>query len=276
LENAAAAAERWGEGTSNRKAEDMNARKWQVIGNIITLVFTLVMNTLANVLPLNGRTTGEISDSFDALFTPAGYVFSIWGLIYLVLVGFTFFQALPAQQANPRVQATGWWVAVANLANGIWIVFWHYGLFGFTLAAIVTLLAALLVLYRRVNAPDRRPADRATRWLVQAPISLYLGWVSVATIANAAVVLLWLGWDGGGQGVLWTMVLILVAAGLALLLRDPIYTLVIAWAVLGILIRRVELGSIVLACSLALAICAGTLVDSLVKKVGTGKRARAG
>ena len=238
----------------------MRARTLQSLTNIVTLVFTLVMNTLANTLPLNGRTTGEISDSFNALFTPAGYVFGIWGLIYLGLAGFTIFQALPAQQANPRVVATGWWVAVSNLANGLWIVFWHYGLIPLTLATMLVLLGALIVIYQRVNRAPGPAPDTATRWLVQAPFSLYLGWISVATIANAAVFFIWLGWDGGGAGVLWTVLMVLVAAGLALWLRDPIYALVIVWALTGLLVKRLDVLPVAAASGAAAVACVGWLL----------------
>jgi hypothetical protein len=87
---------------------EMATRLIQRIVNPLALAATIVMNALASLLPLNGRTTGEISDSFSLVFVPAGYVFSIWGLIYLAVVGFAVFQALPSQQSNPRVAATGW------------------------------------------------------------------------------------------------------------------------------------------------------------------------
>jgi benzodiazapine receptor len=89
--------------------------------NIVTLVAALALNGLATTLPLGGRTTAEIFDSFNSLFVPAGYVFSIWGLIYLALIGFAVLQALPAQQNNPAVRVTGWWFALSNIANALWM-----------------------------------------------------------------------------------------------------------------------------------------------------------
>ena len=254
----------------------MQSRRWQIAANIVTLVFTLVMNTLANTLPLNGRNTGEISDSFDALFTPAGYVFGIWGLIYLGLVGFTIFQALPGQQRNVRVAATGWWVALSNLANGIWVIFWHYEQFVLTIVVMLVLLVSLLVIYQRVTANAPVPGDTATRWLVQAPFSLYLGWISVATIANAAVVLLVLGVNPGAAGVWWTVLMIAVAATLALWLRDPIFTLVIVWAVVGILLKRAEFAPIVAACALAVVVCIVGQALALIRQARARPAARPG
>src|SRR5512135_1866157 len=96
---------------------------------ITTTLFALILNGAANAIPLNGRNTGEISDSFNVLFVPAGYVFSIWGVIYIALLAYTIYQALPAQRSNPRLRRTGWLVAATSLANGSWIFFWHFGFY---------------------------------------------------------------------------------------------------------------------------------------------------
>jgi hypothetical protein len=231
-----------------------NSRLPQVIVNIAALAVTLVVNTLATTLPLGGRTTGEISDSFNILFVPAGYVFSIWGLIYLALIGFAVVQALPHQQNNRFVRATGWWFAVSCLANSLWILFWHYGDYLLTLAMMLTLLASLIVIYRRLAASGN--PDTATRWLVQFPFSLYLGWISVATVANASAVFADLGWDGSPLSpVAWTVTMIAVATGLALLMsyrhRDLTYCGVIVWALIGILLEQMAYTPIVAASVIA-------------------------
>src|SRR5512141_3414830 len=103
----------------------------------ITILATLIVNTLANALPLNGLNTGQISDRFQVYFVPAGYVFSIWGLIYLGLIAFAVFQALPAQRRNPRLRATGWWISLGGLAISTWIFLWHYQRFPLTLIAML-------------------------------------------------------------------------------------------------------------------------------------------
>jgi tryptophan-rich sensory protein len=240
--------------------------RWPQAGlNVAALAVTLVLNTLATTLPLGGRTTAEISDSFNPRFVPAGYVFSIWGLIYLALIGFAVFQALPAQQTNQSVRATGYWFALTCLANSLWIVLWQYGYTLLTLPVMLVLLAALIVLYRRLAA---LPAvNRATRWLVHAPFSLYLGWISVATIANASAVLVHLGWDGRPLNpVVWAVVMIAAAAGLSLLMsfrhRDAIYSGVIAWALIGIVVKQADSAPIVIACAAALAAVGAGLVLS--------------
>ena len=246
----------------------MATRLIQRIVNPLALAATIVMNALASLLPLNGRTTGEISDSFSLVFVPAGYVFSIWGLIYLAVVGFAVFQALPTQQSNPRVAATGWWFALSCVANGLWIVFWHYGLYPLTLVAMLTLLASLIAIYIRINpsSAGQRAVDAPTRWLVQAPFSLYLGWVSVATIANVSSLLVWLGWDGGGLSpITWAVIMIGVSAVLSLAMsfrhRDAIFTGVVIWALIGIWIKQAALPAIVTASAVTVTV---SLVGLLV------------
>jgi hypothetical protein len=209
--------------------------------NLITLVFTIVVNTLANALPINNLTTGEISDSYPVLFTPAGYVFAIWGLIYLSLLGFSIYQLLPSQQKNPNIDRIGGWFIVANLFNGAWIFAWHYGLIPLSMLVMLGLLISLLVIYLRlgIGVQEASPVDRS---LIHFPFSLYLGWISVATIANASVFLYTLNWDGFGIAPeVWTGLVIVIGGLLAMAMihyRNAItYPLVIVWAFSGILFK---------------------------------------
>jgi translocator protein len=251
----------------------MPSRTLQIAVNIVALVATLVVNGLATTLPLGGRTTAEISDSLPSLFTPAGYVFSIWGLIYLALIGFVVFQALPAQQSNPFVRATGWWFAVTCLANVLWIFCWQYGYFLASLPLMATLLVSLIVLYRRLAAQGR-PVG-ATRWLVQLPFSLYLGWITVATVANISAVLVGQGWSGWPlSAVIWTVVMVIVAAGLAVVMLarywDVAYAAVLVWALAGILVKQAATPAIVAACGLAIA---AIVVAAVATRSGRGRLA---
>src|SRR5512136_480114 len=121
------------------------------ISVVLTILATLVVNALANILPINGQNTGAISDRFHVYFVPAGYVFSIWGLIYLGLIVFAIYQALPSQRENPRLRATGWWVVLGGLANIAWIFLWHYELFSLTVIAMLVLLGSLIITYLRLE-----------------------------------------------------------------------------------------------------------------------------
>ena len=165
---------------------------------IVVTLATIAVNGLANGLPLNGQSTGEISDRFPSLFTPAGYVFSIWGVIYLGLLAYMVYQALPAQRTNPRLRSIGWLYVVSGIANSVWIFLWHYDQFAWSLVVMIVLLAQP---DRHLSAPVALHAGSVARGRALdrriIPFSIYLGWITVATVANVATVLLDWNWSGG-------------------------------------------------------------------------------
>jgi hypothetical protein len=213
-----------------------NIRKILVI--IVTLV-TITINGLANALPLNGQNTGEISDRFKVLFVPAGYVFSIWGVIYLGLIAYAIFQALPAQRDNQRLHSAAWWFVLAGIANSAWIFLWHYNLFPLTLLAMFTLLVSLIAIYLKLGI-GRVSVSAGERWATFIPISIYLGWISVATIANTSILLYSWGLSSLSADVqAWlTVMMLTIGAVLAILMaflrRDVAFILVLSWAYLGV------------------------------------------
>lgn len=214
-------------------------RQWLVLAAVLV---TIIINALANILPLNGITTGEISDKFPVYFVPAGYVFSIWGLIYLGLVAFAVYQVLPAQRDNPRLRAVSWPFLVSCLANIAWLFLWHYQQFVWTILAMVILLISLIVIYLLLGRSGEK-VPPAERWLVHLPFSIYLGWISVATIANASDVLYYIGWKGWGIApAVWAVIMLVIAAclawAMAVLRGDPAYGLVIIWAFVGIAVKQ--------------------------------------
>jgi hypothetical protein len=206
--------------------------------NLVSLLATITVNGLANALPINNLQTGEVSDSFGALFTPAGYVFAIWGIIYLTLAVFSIYQILPAQKNNTRLDRVGIWFILANLFNGGWIFAWHYLQFPLSLLLMLGLLISLLIIYQRLGIGVGKSSPRE-RWLIDMPFSIYLGWISVATIANVSVVLLDLNWSGFGiSETIWTVLVLIVGIVLGLLMTlrrsEVFYTLVLIWAFIGI------------------------------------------
>ena len=217
----------------------MKTKRWLII---ISLVLTLAVNFLANTLPINGVMTGEVSDQFPILFVPAGYVFSIWGLIYLALVAFAIYSVTPKGRADARVDGVAGWFTAANLFNAVWIFLWHYQQFPLTLIAMAGLLVSLLSIYTklRVGLEKRSLADRL---LVETPFSIYLGWITVATVANISQVLYVLGWRGAPLSEpVWAVVMLAVAAllgGLMIFLRKEVaYPLVLVWAFVGIWVMQ--------------------------------------
>ena len=210
--------------------------------NVVALIATIAINGLANALPLNGLTTGEISDRFRVYFVPAGYVFSIWSIIYLGLLAFVVYQALPAQRSNPRLRRVGYLFVLSCLANIAWLFLWHYEQFPLTLLAMGTLVASLIAIYLQLQQ-DGNAVATAERWLVRLPFSIYLGWVSVATIANVTSTLDYLGWDGAGIAPqVWAVIMLavgmLLALAMSLTRADVAYVLVLIWAYVGIAVKQ--------------------------------------
>jgi hypothetical protein len=211
---------------------------------ILSTILVIVVNGLANALPLNGQTTGEISDRFDVYFVPAGYVFSIWGLIYLALSGYAVYQALPAQRENPRLRHTGYLYALSCLANIVWLFLWHYEVFVLTVVAMVALLLLLIAIYLRLGTGLTRVSTAET-WLVRVPFSIYLGWITVATIANVTSLLDYLNWNGWGiRPEAWAATMLVAGAAIAsavsLTRGDVAYVLVIVWAFVGIAVKHAD------------------------------------
>ena len=210
--------------------------------NVLAVLVTIAINGLANTLPLNGLNTGEISDRFKVYFVPAGYVFSIWGLIYLALIGFAIYQALPAQRENPHLRRIGYLFALSCVANVVWLFLWHYEVFPLTIVAMLALLALLIAIYLRLGI-GRTRVSAAVTWLVHVPFSIYLGWITVATIANATSLLDYLNWSGWGiSPEAWAVIMLVVGAGVASVVSltrgDIAYMLVIVWAFAGIAVKH--------------------------------------
>ncbi len=242
---------------------------------VLSIIATLVVNVLANALPFNGLSTAQVSDQFHVYFVPAGYVFAIWGLIYIGLIAYAIFQALPAQRENPRLRNSGYLVAAAGLANCVWLFLWHYEQFLLTLVVMISLLVLLILVYVNLGI-GRTQVSTAERWAVQVPFSVYLGWITVATIANVTDVLYYLNWDGFGIGARdWTLVLfaaVIVIAGLmSLTRRDVAYNLVIVWALVGIAVKQAAAKSLVIASLASAVVVICVLVYSIVRKQPAGK-----
>lgn len=209
-----------------------------VVINILTFLVTLVVNFFATSLPLNNLTTGEISDSFDIFFVPAGYVFSIWAFIYLGLIGFIVFQSLPKNRENNHLSKIGPWFAISNLANALWLVSFHYQQFGIALVFMIVLLVSLIAIFIRLEI-GKTKAAAAENWLVNLPFSLYLGWITVATIANVTQLLYFIKWDGFGIAPeMWFVIMlaaaVIISALMSLTRRNIPFALVLVWAFTGI------------------------------------------
>ncbi|MCM3789197.1 tryptophan-rich sensory protein [Domibacillus indicus] len=200
--------------------------------NLIGFLVVVAVNSLANAIPLNGQTTGEISDKINVLFTPAGYVFSIWGFIYFLLL-IWLLRGFKPSHIDRKVHVP---FLFSCAFNATWIFLWHYEFFVLSTLVIIALLVSLIIIYSRIEREHFSFWDRF-------PFSVYLGWVSVAVMANISYTLTYYEWNGFGlSAAIWTILLIVLASVLAVTFRfahrDPVYPLVFVWAFSGIAVRN--------------------------------------
>jgi translocator protein len=212
----------------------------EVVLNGMGLLVVLVVNTLANVLPIGGQTTGEVSDNFPSTFTPAGYVFSIWGFIYLLLLGFVVWQALPRQRSSAVVHSLSKPFLLTCLANSSWIFAWHYDQVLLSFVLMIVLLVTLIHIYQLIGGA---PQTDLSYWFIRLPFCVYTGWITVATLANFSALQLHFGWQDMPVGeAQQTVIKIAVAGTVAVLMlyfkRDVAFVLVVIWASMGIAVAN--------------------------------------
>ena len=218
-------------------------------GNILATIVTIIVNALAVILPLNGKTTEYLSDKYPNLFVPAGITFSIWGIIYILWVVFAMYQARDLFKKEeikmPFLQQITFLFVVSSIANSAWIFLWHYEYVGLSLLMMIILLVSLLAIYIRLNI-GKSNVTMTEKLCVQVPFSVYLGWITVATIANVTAFLVSVKWDGFGIDPLtWTILIVAIGTLLTILMlalrKDIAFSLVVLWAFLGIWMKRMTL-----------------------------------
>jgi len=229
--------------------KSMNIRflKLLQIGNIIAAFLTVIVNSLANILPIGGKYTGELSDNIPNLFVPTGLTFAIWGVIYILIIIFSIYLGrdfLKVEKTTiPFLEKISYFFILASIANILWIFLWHYEQVIFSLLAMILLFVSLLAIYLRLNIGIEKVLIK-DKLFTHVPISVYLGWITVATIANVTAVLVTINWDGFGLSEdIWTIIVILVAMIITILVllkrKDYAYSGVIIWALLGIFLKRI-------------------------------------
>lgn len=221
-------------------AKDSGLTRWI---NILAFVSTVIVNGLAgSTTILGGKFTAEISDANPTFVTPAGYVFSIWGIIYILLGAFVVFQGLPSQQGKDFQKRIGWLFALSSLANIVWIFLWQFEYLVFSVVVMFLLLATLVLIYLRLDI-GKSKVTIGEKLAVHLPFSVYLGWITIASIANVSVYFVSVGWDGFGISAgTWAAQILIVALLITVLVlatrRDVAYSLVIIWALVGIAVNQ--------------------------------------
>ncbi|KGE12587.1 hypothetical protein [Sphingobacterium deserti] len=224
--------------------------KTYIILHAVSLILTVVVNYLSNTGIFNGNTMKTVSDEYFTLFTPAGYAFSIWGIIYLGLASFIIYTGTHVFKGIDPMHAVkkiGWWFLVSCLANMLWVVAWlnHYTLLSVML--MVILLLSLLIIVSKLELSLHK-VNTKNYMFIALPFSLYAGWISLAIIANIAALLVKIQWDGFGlHAEIWALVMIAIAGiinMLMVLMRNmKAYGIVGIWGVLAVAANQSSAGS---------------------------------
>ena len=214
--------------------------KWT---NIFAFIFMVLINGLAgSTTLLGGKNTAEISNANLTLITPAGYVFSIWGIIYVLLGIFVVFQALPREREKEYHGKISWLFILSSIFNIVWLFLWQFEYLVFSVILMFLLLASLISIYLRLDI-GKSQVGLAEKITVHLPFSTYLGWITIASIANVAVTLVSIGWNGFGiSPETWATIIVVIALLITVLVivtrKDIAYGLVIIWAFLGIAVGQ--------------------------------------
>jgi hypothetical protein len=257
----------------------------QVDRNFIRQVCTLAailaafgVNVQSNVAPIGGASIGEISNTQfqEVLITPANYAFAIWGLIYLGLFGFGFYQMQTAQRTHPVLRRLSDGLTIASLAQIVWVWLFQMQFFVPSLGAMLVILLALIYSDRSLKNADKTQRSLPKLW-VDFPISIYLGWISVATIVNVAIALTAIGWQGWGiSSSVWTAILIIAATGLGAILcgkqQDFAFTAVTIWALVAIAIRQNNLPLVAGTAGMGAMVLLGLMIWTSNRYRATSKR----
>ena len=247
--------------------------------NLLGLALVIAVNALANILPINGLNTGQISGFYPNYFVPAGFTFSIWGIIYVMLIGFVVFTIAIAFGAGDAasekiMQAISFYFQITCLLNAGWILAWHYLQLGFSLVIMVGLLVFLCKIFLRIQDLER-PSKTSYKFWLQQPFVVYLAWISVATIANVTALLVGIGWQGGFLSpAVWSTAMIIIGFALGnyfiIYYKKYGYAFVLSWAFFGIYSNQINASKMVgftalFACSALLALSLVSMLSTILK-----------
>jgi benzodiazapine receptor len=240
---------------------------WNLLrfGNILAYLVVVIVNSIAGAIGINGLQTGAISDKYATLIAPAGYVFSIWGIIYLLLLGFVAYQFSAKRKDSPFQEKIGYLFIASCIINICWLLLWHYQMIAASVILMLGLLLTLITIYTRLGIGVQK-VQRNEMLLVHLPFSVYLGWITVATIANIAAALVSLGQTDLILGAVnWTILVIVVAVlitGMVLWKRRDLgYAAVLIWALVGIYVKQSALAPVAYTAIIGAAVVA---IDSIM------------
>ncbi|GKV64048.1 MULTISPECIES: TspO/MBR family protein [unclassified Sporosarcina] len=257
---------------------DKKSSVWFTAGLIITYVLMIAVNALANILPINGQTTGEISDKYGNLFAPAGFTFAVWSVIYVLLALHVLYQLglFQKKHRSALLHPIGIYFCISSVLNAVWILAWHYEQL---LLSVLIMLGMLVILIKINKLTHEYGLSRREVFFVRIPFSVYFGWITIATIANITAYLVSIDWDSFGLAeVTWTIMILLTGAAIGILailrLKDIAYGLVLIWAYYGIYSKHISISgfhgeypAIITTILICLALIALSIVFIAFKKI---------
>jgi hypothetical protein len=216
-----------------------------LLTKVLALIFYLAMviiNALANILPINNIDTGQISDNYANLFAPAGLTFSIWGLIYLLLGFYVIYQFFAGKKANQLIEKISPYFIISSIANISWIFAWHYDFINLSALLIIFMLLCLIKI---ADLLRKEKLNNKEAFFISWPFSIYFAWITVATIANITIFLVSINWSAWGiSDQIWTVIILLIGAiiGIVRMFWDKsiAYGLVFIWAYFGIYLKHIS------------------------------------
>ena len=230
-----------------------NNKKSRTVNNYLVILFYAAMvgvNALANILPINDITTGEVSDSYSNLFAPAGLTFSIWGVIYLLLGIYAIYQLVGARKVSSALKTSGInkiniYFILSCVANICWILLWHYKFIGLSTLLIFALLVCLIFINQLTKDTSTTVLTTKEKIFVRLPFSIYFGWITVASIANVTTFLVSINWNSWGlSDEVWTIIILIVGLAIAVATmisnKDIAYGLTVLWAYFGIAYKHIS------------------------------------
>jgi tryptophan-rich sensory protein len=238
---------------------------------LLAAIATIAFNGLSQSIPIGGHTSADISNKYTTFFTPANYAFAIWGVIYLLLIMFSVYQALPSQRQNPNARKVGWLFVLSCVLNCTWIVLFQYEQILPSVIVIIIFLLTLIAVYLRLEIGGAG-VSTWDRWLIHLPFSVYLGWLSVATIANISVLGVAQNWGDplGIAAPIWSAVMLVVATLigviLAIIRRDAGFVLVLVWAFIAIIDKQAATPVITTTALITVGVLLMTLAGSITAR----------
>lgn len=244
----------------------LNRIRFYAILNVIGLLTVLTVNYLANALPIGGQTTGEVSDKVFTLFTPEGYAFAIWGLIYFLLTVWVIRQFFVNDEQKENDRKIGVWFFINAILNSLWVIVFQYEYFNVSIFIMVGILLTLIIIYRIIQHLPH------STWFMRFPFSVYIGWISVATIVNVFVIFEANGIEQlfGLDEQVWAIIMLIVGAILGVVFtltqHDIAYSLVFIWAFIAIMVEQRDYPAIVTASKVAVVLLVVGIVIEVIRR----------